>query len=136
MAGAAAGVTYDQWINSSAVPAAVHSPYIGLGGVLQTLTTNAMGAVNGTAYLVLQGVHGAGNAQGRFVEAKHGGCSEPSHTHLLDLLFPDAAALGAALGVVHLCTCDSTLCPEVLSGRQAIRMHQFRVRQVVSCVEP
>ena len=67
------GVTYDQWIDSSTVPAAVHSPFIGLGGVLQTLTTNAMGAVDGTAYMVLQGVQGAGNAQGRLVEAKHGG---------------------------------------------------------------
>ena len=100
---------------------------------MQALTTRAMGAVDGTAYLVLQEVHGAGNAQGRLVEAKHGGCSELSHTHLLDLLFPDAATLGAALGVVHLCTCDSTLCPEVFPGRQAVHMHQFRVRQVVSC---
>ena len=81
-AAGAGGLVFDQWMDSSLTPAVVHSPYIGAGAVMQVLTRNPHGVVDGTAYLVVQGVHGAGAPAGRLVEVKHGGCSEPTHRAL------------------------------------------------------
>ena len=99
-------------------PVGGHSAFSGAGAVMQMLTHNAHGVVDGTTYLVTQGVHGAGTIAGRFVEAKHGGCSQPAHGALFDLLFPDQVALGGALGVLHLCTRDASTCTQTLPGRQ------------------
>ena len=75
--GAGAGLAYDQWVDSSVNPAVIASPFIGAGGVLQTLSRNNMGVVDGTAYFVILGTHGAGNAQGRFVETVFGQDGNP-----------------------------------------------------------
>ena len=69
----AVGVALDISVHSTTQATAVQSPLIAKGNVLQLLSRNEQGAVDGTAYMVISHVHGPGDATGRFVEFRHGG---------------------------------------------------------------
>ena len=112
------------------------SPLICPGLVAQLVTRNAMGAVDGSLYMVIARADTPADNTGRFLECRFAGSSEPMHGPIMEALFPSPAAAGYAYGVLHLCTQQAGSCTARLANRQVVHANQFRLRRASTVVDP
>ena len=117
----------EQWTDSSVSPQALRDPQIQVGSIVETVTFDGAGNIDGTALVVISGVY-MPDTCGRFLEVRFGGASSPAQSSILGMIFPGASPPGTAMGVLHLCAGPRDGCTVTAPGRHVIHGTHFRLR--------
>ena len=125
----------EQWVDCAVAPGLLHSPDLCKGRVIQTVTVNAGGQVDGSALFVMQTDYPA-DAAGKFLEVHYGGCSSPAYSALLGQAFPCGNRSGQNAGILHLCTSPLGTCTASAGGRQVLHITAFRLRNLKQVSDP
>ena len=120
------GFAPDAWINLREAPGQVYGE-LSAGDVLECVTTDSSGVMDGTVAFLLELVHPA-DPMGRYLEACCIGCQVTSHLVSLSILFPPGGQ-GGRPGVVHLCAGDRSTCSAIAPGRQVFHVDCLRRRE-------
>ena len=120
-------LTMEQWTDSSVSPQSLRDPQIQVGSILETVTFDGAGNIDGTALVVVSGVY-MPDTCGRFLEVRFGGASSPAQSSVLGMIFPGASPPGTAMGVLHLCAGQRDSCTVTAPGRHVIHGTHFRLR--------
>ena len=132
---AAVNLVAEQWVDSSAQPQVLYSGALGVGAIVQIVTHDAGGQVDGSALLVVSSEYAA-DMHGKFLECRFGGCSHPAYTQVLTMAFPAGAGPGQSLGILHLCNRAVGDCVAAAGGRQVIHVTSFRLRELERVNDP
>jgi hypothetical protein len=103
------------------------------GCILEFATANSLGAVDGSAMVVIKHPY-APDAAGQMFEATHAGSSNPMTSALLDQVL-GGNFLSPDRGLLHICRAGRPGCTAAMPGRPVYHIDCFRIRSLSSITE-